>query len=556
MLIKAASLSEGTVLDADVCVVGAGAAGTVLAHELGRAGLATVLLEAGGLKTHGGSQRLYRGETDDPQRHLPPDRDRSRGLGGTTSIWGGRCMPLDPIDFAPRPWIPGSGWPVGPAELDPFFRRAHDYVDCGPYLYDAAAAGLEGGLIEGFRDGELTTGSLERWSPPTHFGKALRGELERAGTVRVVVGAVAVGLDMSEAGDRTEAVRVRTLRGRRFTVRARHVVLAGGGLETTRLLLATGRERPRAVGDHSGWLGRGYMTHIGGVVARIDFTPGVRIIFGYEQDPSGVYVRRRFWLSDAAQREHGLVNMYALLDRPLLDDASHNSAILSLAYLAKRLVQRQSSGAITGAGGGHYEHYWRHIRNLLLGAPEVLSVLPKFGRQRFLTGRRVPSLLLSRDDNSFHLYFHAEQSPSRDSAVELTDDTDALGMPRLRIRWRVSDADVEAVHRAHLLIGEALRRQDKGRLVFLGEDPRADIRACKSTLGHHIGTTRMAADPGDGVVDRDCRVHGTANLWVASCSIFPTSSQAHPTLTILALALRLADHLRTRAAAGNAARAA
>lgn len=553
MLIKAAAIDDGASLETDVCIIGAGAAGIALAVELGRAGIGTILLEAGSVSGAAGSQRLYRGTVNDPDRHLAPDRDRSRGLGGTTALWGGRCMPYDPIDFAPRPWIAASGWPIGLDTLEPFYRRAHDVVDCGAYVYEAAAAGLPGTLIEGFRDGAVTTGSIERWSPPTHFGTSFRPELERSEAIRLVTGGVVVGLEADRAGTRVDRVTVRTLRGRRFGVRARRVVLAGGGLESTRLLLVTGRDRPRALGDHSGWLGRGYMTHIGGVVARIVFNPGQRIIFGYEQDPEGVYVRRRFRVSDEAQREHGLVNMYALLDRPLLDDAQHGSAILSLAYLAKRLVQKQSPGASTGSGGSVLGLYWRHVRNLLTGAPEVLSVLPKFGRQRFLSGRRVPSLLLSRADNSYHLYFHAEQTPDPASAVRLSPSCDHLGVPRLSIDFHVNDDDVDRVYRSHCIIDEELRGQGVGRLAFLGADPHADIRACKATLGHHVGTARMAADPADGVVDPDCRVHGVENLYVASSAVLPTSSQAHPTLTIVALALRLADHLRGIDAGNHAA---
>lgn len=542
MLTTARAIAEGETLDTDVCIVGAGAAGIALARDLGRSGVRCVLLEAGGPRGEAGSQRLYAGHTDDPDRHLPPDRDRLRGLGGTTAIWGGRCMPYDPVDFAPR--ADGLGWPIGLDALDPWYRAAQALVDCGPWAYDAEAAGLGGSLIEGFADGALTTTTLERWSPPTHFGRAFRDDLAGLATLTTVTGAVAVGLETDSTGGRVERVRVRGLDGRRFRVRARHHVLAGGGLESARLLLATGRERPRAIGDHSGWLGRGYMCHVGGVVARLVFEPGARVIFGYERDPGGVYVRRRLRLSDAVARAEGLPNMYGLLDRPLLDDAAHNSALLSLAWLAKQVVQRQSG---TG-GGGRLGLYARHLRNLFTGAPEVLTVLPRFGRDRFLSGRRVPSLLLAGDGRSFHFYFHAEQAPRRESAVTLGPGADRLGMPPLAIAFRVAEDDVEGIHRAHLAIDAALRRWGGGRLEFLSPDPRAAIRACKATLGHHIGTTRMAADPANGVVDADARVHGMENLHIASAGVLPTSSQAHPTLTVLALALRLAAHLRSRLA--------
>lgn len=543
MLQKADKLPDGHRISCDVCVVGAGAAGTVLAHELGQKGLSVVLLEAGDLKGEAGSQKLYEGETLNSAFHLPPDRDRTRGLGGSTSMWGGRCMPYDPIDFEPRAHVPHSGWPLSRALLEPYYARAQTYADCGTYDYDSTSSGLDGELIKGFDSPALQTSSLERWSPPTHFGKLLKDKLGASPNVTVLTGAVAT--DLERAGGHIAAVIVKTLKGgRSLRIDAKDIILAGGGLETTRLLLATAKDGQPAIGDHSGWLGRGYMTHVGGVISRLKFREGQEIIFGYESDADGVYVRRRFTLSAEAQREHGLLNLYALLDRPLVGDASHNNAVLSFLYLAKNLLQRQSKGGETGSG--KFALYKQHIRNILFGAPEVLTVLPKFGRERFLQGRRIPSLLLSSKDNTFYLYFHSEQAPNRESRVYLGPKRDFLGMPRLVIDARITDDDVAAIRRAHELIGQELKDAGVGELEFLSEDVEEAIRACKCTLGHHIGTTRMADDPAEGVVDADLRVHGVDNLYVASSSAFPTASQAHPTLTILALSLRLADQLAVK----------
>jgi len=546
MHLKAARLREGQELSGDICIVGAGIAGTVLAHELAASGVSVILLEAGGMKGAAGSLPLYRGESDNHDFHLPPDMDRARGLGGTSSMWGGRCMPFDPVDFEPRDHVPFSGWPMRYADIEPWYRRAQDYADCGAYDYESAAAGLEGDLIEGLESDSLLMSSLERWSPPTHFGKKLGPGLARSQQVTLITGAAATGLETRIEAEEITRITARSVKSKRvFHVKAKRFVLAGGGLETTRLLLATARPGQRAVGDHSNWLGRGYMCHVGGVIARIIFNEGRKTAFGYEQDRDGVYVRRRFTFSDRAQLEEKLPNIYALLDRPLLEDASHGSAALSLLFLIKRLVQRQSGDRVDTATGT-FALYKRHLRNLVLGAPEVMSVLPRFGRQRFLRGRRIPSLLLASKNNSFFLYFHAEQFPNRDSRVVLSDDTDELGLARLRIEAKLDDPDIEAVQAAHRVIDRELRASGAGRLEFLDQDTHAAIRSCKCTLGHHIGTTRMAADPAQGVVDENAKVHGVKNLFVASSSNFPTSSQAHPTLTILAFALRLADHLKAK----------
>jgi len=546
MHLKAARLGQGQALSGDVCIVGAGIAGTVLAHELAQSGQSVVLLEAGGMKGAAGSLPLYRGETDDPDFHLPPDLDRARGVGGTSSMWGGRCMPFDPIDFEPRDHVPFSGWPMRYTDIEPWFRRAQDYAECGAYDYESDAAGLKGDLVEGLKSDTLLMSSLERWSPPTHFGKKLGRGLARSENVTLVTGAVAVGLEAGSGANEITRLRVRSVKSNRdFFVSAKRFVLAGGGLETTRLLLASARQDQAAIGDHSGWLGRGYMCHVGGVIARVVFSEGQKTVFGYEQDHDEVYVRRRFTLSDQAQRHEKLPNMYALLDRPLLEDASHGSASLSLLFLIKRLVQRQSADTVDTATGT-FALYKRHLRNLVLGAPEVMTVLPRFGRQRFLRGRRVPSLLLASKNNSFYLYYHAEQFPNRDSRVVLSDEADETGLARLRIEAKLGEPDVEAIKAAHRAIDRELRASDVGRLEFLDQDVSAAIRRCKCTLGHHIGTTRMAANPAHGVVDENAKVHEMQNLFVASSSVFPTSGQAHPTLTILAFALRLADHLKEK----------
>lgn len=544
MHIRAGTLADDAELSADVCVVGAGPAGMVLTKRLARNGRSVVLLEAGGQKGPGKSLALYRGQTVDPSFHLPPDQDRTRGLGGTSALWGGRCMPFDPIDFEPRAHVPNSGWPVTYDELRPWYEQAQTYVDCGPYSYDSDASGLTGALVDGLQSDVLQTRSLERWSPPTHFGKSLGPDLFSDTNVSVVTEAVVTGFARG-SDNAVDAVQCQTVNARRrFRVKAQEFVLACGGLETTRLLLASRSDDRPALGDHSGWLGRGYMCHLRGVIARIVLEPGRKLLFGYETDPDGIYVRRRFTISPEAQREEELMNLYALLDRPLMGDASHGSASLSLIYLLKRILGGASDEAEIATG--RFALYRQHLRNLVFGAPEVLSVLPKFGRDRFLSGRRMPSLLLSSDDTRFYLQFHAEQSPIRESAVTLSDERDATGMPMLRIDPQVADADVSAIRRAHNVIDRELRASGAGRLEFLEEDVEASIRACKCTLGHHIGTTRMAADPSEGVVDADAKIHGVKNLYVASASIFPTSSQAHPTLTVLAFALRLAEHLKDR----------
>ncbi|MEX5218544.1 MAG: GMC family oxidoreductase [Nitrospira sp.] len=545
MLQDARTIPDGSLITGDVCIVGAGAAGITLAMELLGTGMKVVVLEAGGTTRAGRSQALYQGAVNDEVRHLPLDQARYRQLGGTTSLWGGRCLPYDPIDFELRDWVPHSGWGISHKDMEAYYRKAHFYCECGDYDYHVASALPDAlpHMLPGLSDGIIDTSTIERWSPPTHFGKTYRQALERAENLRVLLHAIAVELRCSPQGNVIQTLDVATFKGSRFKVQAGIVVLAGGGLETTRLLLASRRIHPQGIGNHSDWLGRGYMSHIHGVIATASLTAGSEVIFGYEADRQGVFCRRRITLSEEAQRRHALLNLYLLLDRPLVGDPEHGSALLSAAFLLKRLLGGRQQEQL---GKGKYALYWRHVKNILAGSPQAISVLPKFGRKRLLQRRRIPSLLLRSRSNVYYLYFQTEQVPNRDNRVTLDDTRDELGMPRLRLDFHVTDQDIDSVRRAHELIDQELRKQRCGHLTYLGQDVAALIRDAKAVLGHHIGTTRLSHDPGQGVVDDNCRVHGITNLFIAGSSVFPTSSHANPTLTIVAMAVRLAEHLKVR----------
>ena len=340
MILRSLDVPDGSTLECDVCVVGAGAAGITMALELERGGRSVLLLEAGQMNRAGPAQALYAGVVNDLSHHLPLDQARYRQLGGTTSLWGGRCIPYDALDFEHRPWVAHSGWPISRADLDPYYEQAHNYLECGAYDYRSAGALGESApaMLPGFADGDIDTGSLERWSPPTHFGKVYRKALTASRQVRVLLGAVAVELQADTTRTRVAGIRVKrsasiaAVGGGGFVVQPREVVLAGGGIETTRLLMTSCQGDQRGFGAGSAWLGRGYMSHVHGVIARVQFRPGLPVISGYEQDDEGVFVRRRLWVSARAQRELELLNTYMLLDRPLLDDPRHGSAVLSAAF--------------------------------------------------------------------------------------------------------------------------------------------------------------------------------------------------------------------------------
>jgi len=545
-------IPPGHVLSTQVCVVGAGAAGVTLALELAGRGADVMLLEAGGMKANKISSSDLAGEVLSLEHHAPLPDCRSRQLGGTTALWVGRCLPLDPVDLERRDYVPDSGWPIQWAELDRYYPRANEYCHAGAYAYTTTTAlpGAPESLVPGFRDGALITSYIERWSPPTHFGRHYRGALATNKRIRVLLNSACTEVDLDPEHRRVNAVSVTTAPGRRFQIQAQTFVLAGGGLETTRLLLASNRVDHEGIGNRYSHLGRYYMGHLFGSIAEIQFSGDPRrTIYGFERDADGVYCRRRIWLAPETQRREGLLNTAFWSTNPPAANPEHRNGILSSAYIALSLPLVRdilAAPAIQKAfcGNASEPSYWPHVRNILLDLPQASLYTMQYLYRRFFTERRIPAVFVYSPVNRYDLYYHAEQAPSRDSRVVLAADADRLGMPRLRVDLRYSAQDVDSVVRAHEVLAREMHdHQRVASIRYKQDDVHGHVLEQAVDGFHQMGTTRMASSERHGVVDEHCRVHGVGNLYVCSSSVFPTAGHANPTLTIVALAVRLADHI-------------
>lgn len=528
----------------DVVIVGGGAAGLTLAHALAKTGKSVLLLEAGGDKRTKASQEFYRGELIDKVVHPSTDNYRVRAIGGTSRIWGGRAIPFDPIDFEKRDWVPGSGWPFGRDELASHYATAMEAAEAGrpEFFPDGALPGAQRELAPQL-DGDLVQTTIERFSKPTNFWRRYGAELTRMPNVRIVKDAPVVGIKLSLDGNRVEAIEVAEPDGGRLAVRGRSYVLALGGLETTRLMLASNGVRPDGVGNDSGHLGRNYMSHLCATVGTISFPgPPDRVAFDYAQDVDGIYVRRRLWLTEKAQRDFSLLNTTFRTHLPEPGDPSHGDPILSAMFLVKDMVLYEYSRKFVenpvGWGGRA-----RHVGNIMRHPFRLATFGTDWLKRRTFAERKLPSVVLGSRENRYELEFHAEQAPNPDSRLTLSSERDAYGMPRLKVDWRVTGLDLASLERSYDVLARELVQRGAGRLDFDREKLAFKARRHGIVGGHHIGTTRMSVDPRQGVVDADCRVHGVANLYVASASVFPTSGQANPTLTLLALCFRLAEQL-------------
>jgi choline dehydrogenase-like flavoprotein len=534
------TIPRGTTLTSDVCIVGGGPAGITLGRRLAASKLSVTLLESGGVDGAGEAQQLNQGEVTGLS-YYELDATRFRGLGGGSHHWAGWCRPLDSQDMEPRPWVPLSGWPLKRADLDRYYEEAARVCELPARRFDPEnGAGLPPLYRAPFIGGDVAIAGWQG-SPPTKFGIVFRDDLTASSQLTVLTDATAVSVLTDDGGERAAGVAVATLDGNRFEVRSRVTVLCAGAFETPRLLLVS---KPGGLGNEHDLVGRYFMEHPHLVTGTIELFPPDRRsveISSIDRGFGGIQARLRlqrpsgdmkvaYVISDERRRSDELLAFSTHL-QTISPIAKHDSdayqamkLVLSNLRSPRRFFAQIRAGTLP-AGVGEL------TRRIVRGLPEVTAAM-------YQEAVRKPK--------QFALYTQAEQSPNRESRVTLSPDrADVLGMPRIRLDWRLSELDKDSIIRSQEIVGERLTATGVGRLV-----PTEPFQSRSADWGpelrgghHHLGTARMAQRPENGVVDRDQRVHTVRDLYIGDSSVFPTGGFANPMLTSVALALRLGDHL-------------
>ena len=531
----------------DVCIVGSGPAGLVLARELQDSGLRVLVVESG-VETATARGNRLRAVTSEGIRIKPFSRERV--FGGASTTWAGLSSPLDAIDLTAREWVPLSGWPIAPEELQSGYSRAaelHGFASPNQLRLDGPLAGLRSKGDWHPRWDRIEEKLFLAAAPAQNFA-ALHGSIFAGKSADLLLDTSVVRLETERSSGRVQRAVFRRSDGTEGAIHAGTFVLATGGIENARLLLLSRDACDRGLGNEQDQVGRCLMNHPKNYCGELTFSEPLRSLpyfFGCMHAGFSGYGGLR--LAEAFQRERRVLNSYVRME-PLFP-WSDSRGVEALVTLAKRnrlligSVQRQGRRGTVElrdyAETGDDSVFQEELRaSVLLG--HVLQDLPDVLRYAWsrTVSRRKPRIQAARLRNFM------EMQPDPENRVLLDERLDEQGVPLPLVRHTVSELDRRSLLELHRQLGEELRANGARLTSPLAQASPWPVDADAS---HHMGTTRMGHDPRTSVVTPDLRVHGVPNLYCAGASVFPTSGCANPTYTIAALSIRLARHLTREA---------
>jgi choline dehydrogenase-like flavoprotein len=511
MQTDARELDNNSLIEGDLCIVGAGAAGISMALRFINTPVKVILLEGGGFQYEDRMQELYAGQTSG-QRYFPLKSIRLHYFGGTTGHWAGFCAPYDEIDFQKRDWIEHSGWPVSRKDLDPYYEIAQQMLELGPYNYNQDFwMNKDPEMISLPFDQSRVWNKIWQFSPPTRFGKKYRDAIVEAKNIHLYTYANVTDIGANEQVNRVTQVTIRNFEGKTHTVRAKKFILACCAVQNARMLMASNKQAPRGLGNDRDLVGRFFMEHLELKSAELWLTNPEKMKM-YQWESEVTKARAELAISPELQTRYKILNGTSSLTP--LEIAKDQQAFIDIWEdekgngMAKNMREEHDNDRAEAADKKEEKGY-----------------------------------------RAFQLFTRIEQAPNPNSRITLDKEKDELGVPRSHLHWELTSLEKKSIRKIYELIGAEAGMAGIGRVRLLDYlRDESDMGWPSFTGGgwHHMGTTRMSSDPSTGVVDPDCRVHGIDNLYIAGSSCFPTAGAANPTLTLVALSLRLAEHVKSQ----------
>lgn len=504
----ARKIADHTVIEGDLCIVGAGAAGISMALDWIGTKHKVILLEGGGFEYDDQVQELYAGKTSG-QKYYPLKSARLHYFGGTTGHWAGLCSPFDPIDFEKRDWVPHSGWPITRKDLDPFYARANQKLKLGPYEYGLDFWQRVNPKLKPFQLDPNVVWSKVWQSSTARFNALYKDQIVNAKNVHLYTYANVVDIKANEPISSVQQVVVKNHAGKTHTVKAKHFILACCAIQNARLLLAANTQAAQGLGNDHDLVGRYFMEHLEISSAELWlFKPFLTDLYSWEYGTTKPVAELA--IAANVQREHKISNGTASL------------IPLKWGRHAKPRIETWQ------------DQDPRKSEETMFKDMDLATQKSKTETQLGI-------------DNAFELDIRIEQSPNPDSRVTIGREKDALGVPRANLHWALTDLDKRSIRTIFQIVGQEFGKAGLGRVKLMDYLQEANDNSWPPYTNagwHHMGTTRMSDDPKTGVVDANCKVHGIENLYVAGSGCYATAAAPNPTLTVVALSLRLSDHVR------------
>lgn len=510
MQIDARNIEQNTLIQGDICIIGAGIAGITMALDLIDSPFKIILLEGGGFEYDAKVQDLYAGENTG-QRYFPLRSSRLHYFGGTSGHWGGMCAPFDPLDFRKRSWVPHSGWPIAYEDLQTYYEKAHESLELGPFQYELDYWSKQFSDMEPLPfNKENIWAKMWQFSPPTRFGTKYKERIAKAKNIHLYTYANCTAIESNDLGNTIRQIHVQNHDGKSHRVRARHYVLACGAVQNARILLASEMGRGPGLGNQHDQVGRYFMEHMEIKSAEMWLSrPFNTSLYGFRS--TNRRPRAEIAVTEKVQQQQAMLNGTASL------------TYLPVAREQKALIDLWENEDPRLA----YDNFVQNFSN----SRQYNDAATEAGHHR-----------------AYELYTRMEQAPNPNSRITLSGEKDALGVPKAILHWELTELDLLSIQKLYHIIAKEAGTSGIGRVrldPFLLAERSLKVPDTMGGGWHHMGTTRMSENPKEGVVNKHCRVHGIANLHVAGSGCFSTAGAANPTLTLSALSLRLSDRLKS-----------